>query len=395
MTGELTPISNLVEKCHTWNPKKEGQGQFRYIDLSSVDKDKKSIIQVEEVSCQAAPSRARQLVKNGDILVSTVRPNLNGVARVQHEHDGATASTGFCVLRPIPAKLNPEFLFHWVKTPAFVNSIMNVATGANYPAVSDRKVKASLIPCPSLPEQKRIAAILDAADALRAKRRETLAQLDTLLQSTFLEMFGDPATNPKEWSRAHLRELGETQGGLQVSAKRKDLPIERPYLRVANALRGELVLDEIKTIRCTAQEEARTLLEKDDLLIVEGHGNRNEIGRCARWDGSIYPCLHQNHLIRFRCNDSRVLATFIEYFLNSEGGRRSLIGSSRTTSGLNTISVSKVGATLIYLPPIGLQQKFASIVQSAEQQKSRLRAHRDELDTLFASLQARAFAGEL
>ena len=77
--------------------------------------------------------------------------------------------------------------------------MVDVAIGANYPAVSDAKVKASKIPLPPLDEQKRIAGILDAADALRAKRREALAELDTLLQSTFLDMFGDPVTNPMGW----------------------------------------------------------------------------------------------------------------------------------------------------------------------------------------------------
>ena len=77
--------------------------------------------------------------------------------------------------------------------------MVDVATGANYPAVSDAKVKASKIPLPYLPlaEQRRIARILDAADALRTKRREALAQLDTLIQSTFLDVFGDPVTNPE------------------------------------------------------------------------------------------------------------------------------------------------------------------------------------------------------
>jgi type I restriction enzyme, S subunit len=344
-----------------------------------------------------------QTVQNGELksskfrfspahlLYGKLRPYLAKIA--DPDFDGI-CSTDIIPLLP-GADINKRYLLHFLRQKRMVDYATSRASGANLPRLSPKELAKFKIPLPPLPEQKRIAAILDAADALRVKRRETLAQLDTLLQSNFLEMFGDPVTNPKGWALCKLQKLGETQGGLQVSAKRKDLPLERPYLRVANALRGELVLDEIKTIRCTAKEEARTLLQKNDLLIVEGHGNQNEIGRCARWDGSIHPCLHQNHLIRFRCDDAKILPTFVEHFLNSEGGRRSIIGSSRTTSGLNTISVSKVRESLVYLPPISLQQDFATIVQSVEQQKSRLRAHLDELDTLFGSLQARAFAGEL
>ena len=267
-------------------------------------------------------------------------------------------------------------------------------------AAGQRRVPADFlasvqIPLPPLAEQKRIAAILDAADALRARRREALAQLDTLLQSTFLDMFGDPVTNPMGWEVTTVNRIGSIQGGLQVTLKRRSLPIERPYLRVANVFRGFLELDELKTIRLTEAEERRTSLEYEDILIVEGHGNKEEIGRCARWDGSIVQCVHQNHLIRLRCDRSKTSPLYVENYINSPGGRRSLTGTSRTTSGLNTISVSKVRDSEIQLPPLDLQHRFAAIVESIEEQKARQRAHLAELDTLFASLQSRAFRGDL
>ena len=252
-------------------------------------------------------------------------------------------------------------------------------------------------PVPPLAEQKRIAGILDAADALRTKRREALAQLDALLQSTFLDIFGDPVTNPKGWELTTVGRIGSIQGGLQVgTSKRRSLPIERPYLRVANVFRGFLELDEIKTIRLTESELLRTSLDYEDILIVEGHGNKAEIGRCARWDGSIDQCVvHQNHLIRLRCDRSKASPIYVENFINSPGGRRSLIGTSRTTSGLNTISVSKVRGSEIQLPSLDLQHRFAAIVESIDEQRTSQRAHLSELDTLFASLQSRAFRGDL
>ena len=114
------PIADCVDKCQTWNPRSSGAGSFDYIDLSSVDKGTKSITSTERYECSDAPSRARQLVKTDDVLVATVRPNLNGVALVNGTHHGMTASTGFCVLRPDNGKLDSRFLFHWVKTDVFV-----------------------------------------------------------------------------------------------------------------------------------------------------------------------------------------------------------------------------------------------------------------------------------
>ena len=270
-----------------------------------------------------------------------------------------------------------------------------LARGATIKGVTREAVANLAISLPSLAEQKRIARILDAADALRPKRREALARLDTLLQSTFLDMFGDPVTNPMGWEVTTISEIGSVQGGLQVTSKRRSLVIERPYLRVANVFRGFLELDEIKTIRLTESELRRTSLDHEDILIVEGHGNKAEIGRCARWDRSIDQCVHQNHLIRLRCDRSKASPIYVENFINSPGGRRSLIGTSRTTSGLNTISVSKVCGSRIQLPSLDLQHRFGSIVESVEQQKASQRAHLAELDTLFASLQSRAFRGDL
>jgi type I restriction enzyme S subunit len=134
------PIGEFVDPVSTWNPKRDSKAAtFRYVDLSSVDQGTKRIIPNGEIPIDDAPSRARQLLRTGDILVSTVRPYLNGVAFVPPELDGATASTGFCVLRPKSRKLFGRYLFHWVQTPQFVSDMDKKATGQSYPAVSDRK----------------------------------------------------------------------------------------------------------------------------------------------------------------------------------------------------------------------------------------------------------------
>jgi len=183
-------LGTLVAPVKTWSPERDAPDKyFEYIDLGAVDQEKKVIVGAREVLCAEAPSRAKQIVAAGDVLVSTVRPNLNGVARVPAEMDGATASTGFCVLRPHPGCLDSGYLFNWVRSPHFVAEMVRRATGASYPAVSDRIVLESHLPLPPVPEQRRIAAILDKVDTLRAKRRTALAQLDTLTQSIFLNSF--------------------------------------------------------------------------------------------------------------------------------------------------------------------------------------------------------------
>jgi len=173
-------LGDVTVPVQTWNPASSApDGMFTYIDLSAVDQDAKSVVGARSLHGADAPSRARQLVAKGDVLVSTVRPNLNGVALVPENLDNATASTGFCVLRACPNLLDRNYLFQWVKSPNFVGDMTRKATGASYPAVSDRIISESRLPLPAMEEQRRIADVLDRAEALRAKRRATLTQLDT------------------------------------------------------------------------------------------------------------------------------------------------------------------------------------------------------------------------
>ena len=192
-----------------------------------------------------------------------------------------------------------------------------------------------------------------------------------------------------------IGDLAEVQGGLQVTSARKNLPVEVPYLRVANVYRGVLDLSEIKTIRATPAEIQRTTLVKDDLLVVEGHGNPNEIGRAALWNGEIEQCVHQNHLIRARFDCTKVEPVFASEYVNSPGGRQHLLRAGKSTSGLNTISVSNVRETPIALPPLPLQQTFATRIAAIEALKATHRRALAALDALFASLQQRAFTGAL
>lgn len=244
--------------------------------------------------------------------------------------------------------------------------IERLGTGATVKGVTLQDLAGLPIPLPPSEEQRRIVDILNRAASIERLRRQASAHLRDFIPALFLKMFGDPIENPMGWPTSALGEVADVQGGLQVTKTRATNPIERPYLRVANVLRDRLALDEIKTIRITGSELERVRLETDDLLVVEGHGNPNEIGRVARWDGSIPDCVHQNHLIRVRTRRTQLHPVFAVAFLNSESGRAHLLQSGRTTSGLNTISTSDVKACPIFLPPLAHQEAFARLVEAAK-----------------------------
>lgn len=288
------------------------------------------------------------------------------------------------VILPDPERADPRFLWYQLN-----DELRWHRSGSAQPFIKPSDVKSHAVYLPLLDEQRRLAAILDHADALRAKRRQVLAHLDTLTQSIFHDMF------PVSGLVSTVGEVAEIQGGLQVSAKRAALPVEAPYLRVANVRRGRLDLAEVKTLRGTAAEISRTQLVSGDLLFVEGHANPQEVGRVAIWTGEIEGCVHQNHLIRARLNQSQVLPMFASVWLNTRRGAAHFHRAGRTTSGLNTISASTVRSAPIPLAELGLQQRFAERVQDVHAKRAIVQRVLATDDELFASLQCRAFRGAL
>ena len=393
------PIGDHVGKCQTWNPKSSGVASFDYIDLSSVDKDTKSIASIERYECSDAPSRARQLVEIDDVLVATVRPNLNGVALVNGAHHGMTASTGYCVLRPDKDKLDSRFLFHWVKTGVFVQRMVDVATGANYPAVSDAKVKASKIPLPPLAEQARIAGILDAADALRAKRRETLVQLDALLQSTFLDMFGDPVTNPLAWRVGRLEDyFSKTRAGTCCgpfgSALKKHEYVEDgiPVWGIDNVKPNHFIQD--RSLSITPEKYAqlrRYSVESGDILISRA----GTVGRMCVAVPTVKQSIIGTNLIRLTLDPSAMSPVYFASLYTFCGERLPGLRASGDDRSYSFLNTTRLKSLVVPLPPLDLQLRFAAIVESVEEQRTRHRAHLSELDNLFSSLQSRAFRGNL
>ena len=327
-------------------------------------------------------TKASKLSFEGDIVLG-IRASIGEKVLADSEY---CLGRGVAGLRPLE-RLNNRYLWHWLTFAK--RELGSRGKGATFKQVNREDIGSLEVPLPPLAEQCRIAVILDLVDALRAKRRESIARLESLTQSVFQEMFGDVV-----WPSTTVGQVADVQVGLQVTSARSSCELVAPYLRVANIYRLALNLREIKTIRLSPAELSRTILQQEDLLVVEGHGNPREIGRSALWDGSISGCVHQNHLIRCRFDRARVSPAFAAEYLNSDEGRKFLLRGAKTTSGLNTISSSQVRSTPLLLPPLALQQEFASRVGKIETLKASHRAHLAELDTLFASLKCQAFSGE-
>jgi type I restriction enzyme S subunit len=325
------------------------------------------------------------------VLFGKLRPYLRKIARPNFD---GVCSTDIIPIRP-GKQLDRGYLFHFLRSPSMVSLATSRSSGANLPRLSPTQLESFEIPVPPLNEQKRIATILDAADFLRVKRRRSIDHLDTLIQSIFLETFGDPVTNPKGWNdTVLLGEVAEITSGLTKGRKlQNQFTREIPYLAVVNVQDRHLVLTPLKTIEATDAEIAKFRLLRNDLLLTEG-GDRDKLGRGTLWQEELPECIHQNHIFRVRLHDKRWAPVFVNWLTGSERGKRYFLSQAKQTTGIASINLSQLKRFPLLLPPLHLQQRFALAVETIESHKNSLKAQHAELESLFASLQVQAFSGE-
>jgi len=385
----LTPIRKLVQRTRRCDPRELGRDSIVYIDIASIDRQTKHIAETQVIPVDEAPSRARKQVQAGDVLVSTVRPNLNSVAIVPREYHGEIASTGFCVLCAKKNKIDPTYLFYFTQTRGFVSRLTRLATGASYPAVSDDTVLDAEIPLPLLSEQQRIAAILGRADRLRRLRRTARELSDTYLQSVFLEMFGDPVTNLMGWDRAKVSDLGVIQTGNTPSRKDpENYGNHIEWIKSDNIIPDQLFVSKSEEMLSEKGLERGRSVETGSVLVTCIAGSPTSIGNVAMTDRKV----SFNQQINAVTPHKGVEPLFLYgLFLAA----KPFVQRSTTRAMKRMISKSKFGNLILIEPPRHLQQRFAHIVHKFERLRTQQREAERQAEHLFQALLHRAFRGEV
>lgn len=288
-------------------------------------------------------------------------------------------------------RIAPQYLLHYFRHQAAIAAFARGSRGVGINHLGREALAKWPVPHPALDEQHRVAAILDRADALRAKKREVLSMLDDLEQAAFLQLFGAPSTWPKRWKMGTIGEMAaEVQYGTAAKAGSAGA---WPIIRMGNVTdTGRLNLTDLKWIDLTESEVARFTVQRGDLLFNRTN-SREKVGKTCVVETDD-PLAFAGYLVRVRLKHEHRPA-FVNAFMTSSYGRALRFGIAKAAVNQANISATEMRSIPIALPPQEVQNEFSDVVVKISPEREKQKRALTELDGLFASLQARAFSGQL
>jgi type I restriction enzyme S subunit len=327
------------------------------------------------------------LFDNRHVLFGKLRPYLRKIAL---PGQSGCASTELVPLLPDAARLDRGYLFHWVRRQHVIDALMAKNTGARMPRADMSVLLDMAIPLPPLDEQRRIVGLLDRAAEIRLRADAARAKARAIIPALFLDMFGDPATNPKGWPVVMIGEAGEVKLGRQRAPKYQSGKFTRPYVRVANVFENMIDVSDLLSMDFEERDYTNYRLSHGDILLNEGQ-SIELVGRPAMWRDEVENCCFQNTLVRFRCAPEKIVPDFaLAAFLRMyHDGHLSKIASK--TSNVAHLGAGRFAKLPIVLPPIPLQTAFAETAQRLDSLARQLDAAAAKAEAMAAGLSAEVF----
>ena len=368
--------------------------EVSFVPMSAVSAETADVT-AEETRTYAEVAKGYTSFLTGDVLVAKITPCFeNGkIAQAHLTKRVGFGSTEFHVVRPHAQKLDGRYTHHFLRLGSVRLAGERRMTGSGGQRRVPENYLAKLeIPLPPLAEQRRIAEVLDRAEALRAKRRAALAQLDSLTQSLFLDLFGDPAANPKSFPEKPLDSLVRDDDTINYGVVQPgdDLDEGVPLVRVGDLIEGKVRHSDLKRIAPSIEAAYKRSRLRGDEILVSCVGS---IGVVVLADESVKGFNIARAVARIPLAEA-TNRIFMAAYLSTDFVQRYFTNELRTVSQ-PTLNIKQISETIVVLPPIILQREFARRVTAVEKLKTSHRASLAELDALFASLQHRAFRGEL
>jgi type I restriction enzyme S subunit len=337
----------------------------------------------------------RYLLKENDILMS-LTGNVGRVGVLGREHLPAALNQRVACLRVKKSDLDRAYLFHFLNSERFENDSRDASNGIAQMNLSTKFVQTYPIPLPPLEEQRRIVAVLDAAQELIDKRKEQLALMDQLTQSLFYTMFGDPVSNPMGWEVKNFgMVLNNIDSGWSPSCLASSASVEKWGVLKLSAVTGGIYrASENKELPSDVEPKLKHEVKAGDLLFTRKN-TRELVGSCAFVYDTRDKLMMPDLIFRLDTTDE-VEKIYVWGLFNNECFRENIMSlAGGSAASMINISKAKLKMLKIPLPSIALQQEFAERVAAIEREKAAMSSALKEQEDLFAALMQRAFKGEL
>lgn len=338
------------------------------------------------ITTEGLKNSAARLMPPDTVLIALTGATTGKIGFLTFEACANQSVTGI-----LPSKRHfPKFLYYYLNS--IRDRVLNDAYGGAQPHISQGYVKNLKIPLPPLDSQKRIATILDKADELRQNDKRILEKYEQLVQSVFLDMFGDPVNNPKGWKVMTGNQYCDSISvGVVVRPASYYVKIGVPALRSMNIRPNRIQLKDLVYFSAEDNKNilSKSIIKENDVLIVRTGqpGTAAVVPRSL--DGSN--CID---LIITRPNKTILNSFYFSHFFNTSGGKQLVLGSQRGQIQKH-FNIGEVRKSKIPVPPLNLQNKFALIIKQIEKQKDLTEKSSIKSEELFQSLIQRAFKGEL
>ena len=300
------------------------------------------------------------------------------------------------LLRVRSRHLSTEFLYWYCRSNALNGKFGEAGRGVSIRHLGKQGLASFPLRLPPAGEQERIVAAIEEHLSRLDVASRSLASAERRLDALDLRTIDEAFRAFKE--RVPIGECAEVRGGIQKQPKRRPKENRAPFLRVANVGRGRLDLADVHEIEIFNGEIDRYRLEPGDLLVVEGNGSADQIGRSAVWGGEMENCVHQNHLIRVRPGPS-LNPEFLGLYWNAPSTRARLTAVASSTSGLHTLSTAKVKRVEVPVPSLADQAKtvgrLVAQIEAIERLRAELHMAKARLMSLRRSILSAAFSGRL
>ena len=386
MTRRLVTLGEVCSQDRT-SVRPGHADELAYLGLEGIESGTGRFLDGELSKTPEVPQANSFRFDERHVLYGKLRPYLNKVA--------VPTAPGKCSTEIIPllpsAQLDRRYLSYFLRAPATVKKVAERSSGARMPRADMDFVLSLPIGLPAMEEQRRIVDLLARAEGIVRLRREARRKAAELIPAIFLDMFGDPVTDPDAWPRAPLSAVAEVISGVAKGRRlAADEAVELPYMRVANVKDGYLDLADVKTIEIKRSEVEKLLIRPGDLLMTEG-GDPDKLGRAALWAGEIEACVHQNHVFKVRSDCARLSPVYLRALAGSAYGKAYFLSVAKKTTGIASINKTQLSAFPVPLPPMPLQHAFEQRVQSAESILIQQAQALAKATAAFDALLARAF----